>query len=181
LFGRYEVVFWDGDVDPTEWRYRADCWRAPVAIAAIGLDGRLLWCNAAYANIVGVTPDELVGVDSASLVYPGEADQAVSDSVSRMATTDAPTEMARPIRLVRADGASVWVTFDSVVVGDAAGEQYVLTTMADVSKQVEAQNALARSDSWFRALLQHQSDIVTVIDLDGFVRYISPNCERLLG
>ena len=34
---------------------------------------------------------------------------------------------------------------------------------------------------WFRALLQHQSDIVTVVGFDGMVHYISPNCERLLG
>src|SRR5258708_6542166 len=84
-------------------------------------------------------------------------------------------------RLVRGDGATVWVQFDSVMVDGDSGESYVLTTMTDVSAQVEAQEALDRSDSWFRALLQHQSDIVTVVDFDGIIRYISPNCERLLG
>ena len=32
-----------------------------------------------------------------------------------------------------------------------------------------------------RRLIQHQSDIVTVVGFDGIIRYISPNCERLLG
>ena len=27
----------------------------------------------------------------------------------------------------------------------------------------------------------HQSDIVTVVDFDATIKYISPNCERLLG
>jgi diguanylate cyclase (GGDEF)-like protein/PAS domain S-box-containing protein len=75
----------------------------------------------------------------------------------------------------------VWVQFDSVLVDDGPGDPYVLATITDVSAQVEVQQALDRSDAWFRALLQHQSDIVTVVGFDGMVHYISPNCERLLG
>jgi PAS domain S-box-containing protein len=177
---RYEVVALEGNPDAVERAFRADCWRAPAAIGAIGLDGRMLWCNAAYAGIVGVEPGDLVGVDSAALVHPDEVERAVSESLSRMAHGHAGRGPAA-VRLLRPDGATVWVQFDSVLVDGAPGDSYVLTTMTDVSVQVEAQEALDRSDSWFRALLQHQSDIVTVVDFDGIIRYISPNCERLLG
>ncbi|MDQ1457679.1 MAG: hypothetical protein QOH28_3299 [Actinomycetota bacterium] len=178
---RYDGVVLEGDPDAVERGFRADCWRAPAAIAAIGLDGRMLWCNAAYSGIVGVGPGDIVGMDSAAFVHPDEVERAVSESLSRIEHGQTAGGGPSAVRLFRADGTMVWVQFDSVLVDDAGGGSYVLTSMTDVSVQVEAQEALDRSDSWFRALLQHQSDIVTVVDFDGIVRYISPNCERLLG
>lgn len=171
----------EGDPDAVERGFRADCWRAPAAIAAIGLDGRILWCNAAYAAILGSEPVELVGVDSAASVHPDEVERVVAEGASRTARDGTADCRPTAIRLVRGDGETVWVQPDSVLVESASGTKYVLTTMTDVSAQVEAQEALDRSDSWFRALLQNQSDIVTVVDFDGIIRYISPNCERLLG
>jgi diguanylate cyclase (GGDEF)-like protein/PAS domain S-box-containing protein len=156
-------------------------WRAPAAIAAIGLDGRILACNAAYGEILGVDPDELTGTDSVAFVSRSEVAQAVDQSVLRIQAGRSTENRPQPIRLVRADGATVWVQFDSMLVEDGDDAPYVLATMTDVSHQVEVQQALDQSDSWFRALLQHQSDIVSVAGLDGMIQYISPNCESLLG
>lgn len=176
-----QVVPFEPDLAVLPRVFHAEFWRAPAAIAAIGLDGRMLCCNAAYGEIVGVDPDELVGTDSAAFVHPEEVDRAVAESVERIETRETKDSRLTPIRLIRRDGTTVWVQFDSLIVDDGPRDPYVLATMTDVSIQVEAQQALDRSDYWFRTLLQHQSDIVTVVDLDGVVTYISPNCERLLG
>jgi diguanylate cyclase (GGDEF)-like protein/PAS domain S-box-containing protein len=162
-------------------RFHAEFWRAPAAIAAIGFDSILLACNAAFGEILGIDPSELVGVDAATFVNPEEVEQAVAESVARIEADRTDETRPKPIRMVRHDGAIVWVQFDSVIVDDDPTAPYVLATMTDVSSQVEIQQALDQSDAWFRTLLEHQSDIVTVVDFDGTVRYISPNCERLLG
>src|SRR4249920_1118610 len=98
--------------------FHAEFWRAPAAIAAIGLDGRMLCCNAAYGEIVGVDPDELVGTDSAAFVHPEEVDQAVAESVERIETRETKDTRLTPIRLIRRDGGIVWVQFDSLIVDD---------------------------------------------------------------
>lgn len=162
-------------------RFFAQFWRAPAAIAAIGFDGKVLACNGAYGEILGVDPRDLVGTDSGEFVCPAEVAQVVAESVVRIETGRTTETRPKPIQLVRRDGTTVWVQFDSALVEDGPGDPYVLATMTDVSVQVESQESLDRSDSWFRTLLQHQSDIVTVIGFDGIVHYISPNCERLLG
>jgi diguanylate cyclase (GGDEF)-like protein/PAS domain S-box-containing protein len=169
------------DAAAVQRRFFAEFWRAPAAIAAIGLDGIVLACNAAFGEIVGVEPHELVGTDSAAYVSPEEVDQAVAESVVRIETGRTTETRPTPIRLLRRDGTPVWVQFDSVMVEDDPGRPYVLATMTDVSPQIETQRELDRSDVWFRTLLEHQSDVVTVVDFDGIVRYISPNCERLIG
>ena len=43
------------------------------------------------------------------------------------------------------------------------------------------QRVLRYSEERFRSLVQHSSDMVTVIDPSGVVRYQSPSAERLLG
>jgi diguanylate cyclase (GGDEF)-like protein/PAS domain S-box-containing protein len=162
-------------------RFYAEFWRAPAAIAAIGFDGKILACNGAYGEILGVEPRDLVGTDSGEFVCPAEVAQVVAESVVRIETDRTTETRPKPIQLRRRDQTTVWVQFDSALVDDGPGDPYVLATMTDVSVQVESQQSLDRSDSWFRTLLQHQSDIVTVVGFDGIVRYVSPNCERLLG
>ena len=169
------------DAAAVQRHFFAEFWRAPAAIAAIGLDGILLACNEAFGEILGLAPHELVGMDSAGFVSPEEVDQAVKESVVRIQSQRSTENRPTPIRMLREDGTPVWVQFDSVMVETDAGEPYVLATMTDVSAQIEIQQELDRSDVWFRTLLEHQSDIVTVVDFDGTVQYISPNCERLIG
>jgi len=43
------------------------------------------------------------------------------------------------------------------------------------------QESLRRSEERFRALGQHSSDVITVIDADGTIRYVSPAVERVAG
>jgi diguanylate cyclase (GGDEF)-like protein/PAS domain S-box-containing protein len=153
--------------------------RVPAAIAAIGLDGRLLTCNPAYCEIVGLEMEELVGVDAAAFVHPDDVERAIAASVGRIDGGRSAANRPDPIRLQHRDGTTVWVQFDSSLIDDGP-EPYVLATMTDVSIQVQAEAAHARSEDWYLALAQHQSDIVTVVGLDGIVHYISPNCARIL-
>lgn len=46
-------------------------------------------------------------------------------------------------------------------------------------KQVE--DVLIRSERYFRALIEHALDIITVLNSDGTIRYISPSVEAILG
>ena len=55
-----------------------------------------------------------------------------------------------------------------------------------LSRTLESQVAertleLVTREQWFRSLVQHSSDVVTVIDVSGVVRYQSPAAERLFG
>ncbi len=51
----------------------------------------------------------------------------------------------------------------------------------EVAERARAEEALTRSAEYFRALIEHASDIITVVEPDGTVRYHSPAIERVLG
>src|SRR5256885_5996418 len=44
-----------------------------------------------------------------------------------------------------------------------------------------AEQAVRESEERFRSLIQNASDIVTILDADGTIRYKSPAVERILG
>jgi diguanylate cyclase (GGDEF)-like protein/PAS domain S-box-containing protein len=65
---------------------------------------------------------------------------------------------------------------------EAAGVCAVMWIMSFTQREKETANSsLRRSEERLRALVQHASDAVVVIEADGAVMYASPAIERLLG
>ncbi len=51
----------------------------------------------------------------------------------------------------------------------------------NITGQKEAVEALAKSEIRFRSLVQNSSDIITILEEDGTIRYQSPSVEKILG
>lgn len=51
----------------------------------------------------------------------------------------------------------------------------------DITDQRHVESDLRQSEAHFRALIENSSDIITVLDSDGTIRFESPSFERLLG
>ena len=69
-------------------------------------------------------------------------------------------------------------TFQRGEDGDVAG---IVTIGEDVTERREAEAQLRRREEHFRSLIEHAADIITILELDGTIRYESPSVERVLG
>lgn len=120
-----------------EARYRATFERSPLGIAMVALDGCLLEANTALGAMVGHEPDALVGRPIVELVHP--ADRELLD---RLAPEGTPSEpVARTVRLVHADGHTVWVLADTSSIEHPDGSPaYHVALVADITdrKRLEA-------------------------------------------
>jgi diguanylate cyclase (GGDEF)-like protein/PAS domain S-box-containing protein len=48
-------------------------------------------------------------------------------------------------------------------------------------EKTEAEAAVRRSEAYFRSLIENGTEVITILDPDGTVRYESPTLERVLG
>jgi PAS domain S-box-containing protein len=69
---------------------------------------------------------------------------------------------------------------DYLVKGQVTG-QLLVRAMRYATERKRAVEALQRSEEYFRSLIENALDIITVLDIDGIVRYGSPSFERVLG
>jgi PAS domain S-box-containing protein len=69
---------------------------------------------------------------------------------------------------------------DYLVKGSVTG-QLLVRAMRYATERKRAVEALQRSEEYFRSLIENALDIITVLDIDGTVRYGSPSFERVLG
>jgi two-component system NtrC family sensor kinase len=51
----------------------------------------------------------------------------------------------------------------------------------EIAERRQAEQALRRSEEYLRSLIENASDIVTILDARGVIRYASPAAERVLG
>ncbi|HEY7543389.1 MAG TPA: PAS domain S-box protein, partial [Blastocatellia bacterium] len=64
---------------------------------------------------------------------------------------------------------------------EISGQRCVLTTAVGITEQKHAQEALRRSEEYFRALIENAQDITSIIDEYGKIVYTTPSVERVLG
>ncbi|HOU91690.1 MAG TPA: PAS domain S-box protein, partial [Polyangiaceae bacterium] len=60
------------------------------------------------------------------------------------------------------------------------GPEHLALFLEDVPSQEVAEVALSESEARFRGLVQHSSDVLAVIDAQGFVTYVSGSIRRVL-
>ena len=85
-------------------------------------------------------------------------------------------------RLITRDGRTKWVWEQGSAIG--AGDGTVVTIegfIADITDRKNAEDALQSREEHFRALIDNSSDIITLVDTDGRILYMSPSVERILG
>jgi PAS domain S-box-containing protein len=140
---------------------------------------------------------EILNVNQAMLDLFGYSRAAHSDlTVDEVFDSTGPysrEEARRRIRLAVAEGPQVfewecqrkngerfWVEV-ALRSTSMDGKRCVLAVVHDITARKRAEDALRRNEEYYRALIEHASDVISVIDADGTIRYESPSVERVLG
>jgi len=132
----------------------------------------IVFVNGAVERSTGYRAAELVG--ASPRIFQGPMTSAVERR--RIAAALRGGEHVRS-ELVnyRKDGSQFLVELDITPVRDRAG---ALTGFVGIQRDVTEARL---TDRWFRSLIEHSSEMITVSDPDGVVRYVSPSIEAVLG
>ena len=132
----------DGLAD-SEQRFRAAFDDAPIGMALVGVDGRLLRVNRAATEILGRSSDELLTSDFAALTHP---DDLAADLVEFNRLLDGEGESYRlEKRYLRPGGEVVWAQLSvSLVRAPDGAADYFVSQIQDVSEERRLREHLHR-------------------------------------
>jgi PAS domain S-box-containing protein len=145
----------------------------PVAIYRTTIEGKLIFCNKAFANIFGFnTVNELVGSPIIGL-YKNKKDRGLL--ISHLLKRGRVMEL--PILFQRNDGTPIWCSLSARVVLDEGGVVLFLDgTLREITKQID--DKVLRHDP--DGMVDTFQDIIIFIDLKGEILEINKACADLL-
>lgn len=142
-------------------------------------DGRITFWNSAAEELFGYEADEVLGKPVLD-VTPSEEERLESARIFEELQQG--RKWTGEILLRRKDGSTFpAIVTNSPIFNDSGELIGVVGVTTDLSDLHEAQRELQKSEERFRALIEHTSEITTIIDTDGQVKYSSPALQRLLG
>jgi len=165
----------------SEARYRTVLDAAFDAIVTITPDGIVRWFNRGAERIFGHRAEEVIGKPVTLLMPERYRDLCVA-GLHRYLQTGEARVVGGTTELVglRKDGSEFPIEM-SLGETHENGDRLFTGVIRDVTERKEAETAIKESEERFRSLVQNTSDIITILEADGTVRYISPAVERVMG
>jgi diguanylate cyclase (GGDEF)-like protein/PAS domain S-box-containing protein len=169
------------EVRKSEARYRTVLDAAFDAIVIITPEGIVRWFNRGAERIFGYGSKEVIG-QPVTLLMPERYRELCVAGLHRYLRTGEARVVGGTTELVglRKDASefpiemSLGETYED-------GQRLFTGVIRDVTERKEVEKALKESGERTRTLLQNTSDIITLLEADGTVRYVSPAVERVTG
>jgi two-component system, cell cycle sensor histidine kinase and response regulator CckA len=139
----------------------------------------ITYCNPAFEEMAGYDRNEIIG-KYYTMLYGPETDIRTAE-ILRLALEEE-RECQAIIKCYRKDETSFWNDVSFSPVRDSNGRlTHIIGIMADLTQKIEHVYALRENEERFRMLIEHSSDVVSVLAEDGTILYESPAVKRVLG
>ncbi|MCA8902491.1 MAG: PAS domain S-box protein [Hyphomonas sp.] len=173
----------------SEARFRNAFENAAVGMALVAPDGRWLRVNRKVSEIVGYQPEELLRLTFQDITHPEDLDIDL-DFLNATIRGERDTYNIEK-RYLRKDGSIVWVNLTVACFRTPDGAvDYFISVIEDVSEKKRMIEALADSESRFRAVQQTSPDGFMLLHAlrnpDGAIEdfrldFVNPGAERIVG
>ena len=168
---------------------------SPAGFCRLDGKGCVVQCNRAFADLLGYTERELLGMRYANLLH---ADETKGVLWSGLAQEDSGEHAARIEKYYGKDGEVRWAKAAVSVLGDNDARAGAMVIVQDMSPQQEALQSLENGAQALRELLselqrneqqvlllaravESTSDSIVITDLNGLIEYVNPHFEQLTG
>lgn len=143
-------------------------------------EGRMTFVSYQAQRILGYPVDQWLADQGfwEAHIHPDDQAQVVAHSLSY---TQRGLEHDFEYRMIAADGRVVWIHDFISVVTEAGKPVKLRGVMVDVTDRKMAEAELRKREEHFRMLIENASDLITVIDNAGVLRFQSPSAVRMLG
>ena len=164
-----------------EEKYRSIFENAVEGIFQSTPDGRFISVNPAMARMYGFTSPEEMIRERTDIERQHYVDPQTRATFRRLLEENDVVEGLEAEAYAR-NGTKFWTSENVRAVRDPRGAVlYYEGFVKDITERKRAEAALQLREEYFRSLIEHSRDIITLLDERGVRRYVSPSVERVLG
>ncbi|MDJ0849569.1 MAG: PAS domain S-box protein [Myxococcota bacterium] len=139
---------------------------------------RIVYASPSFRTVLGYEPSELIGVSGFDLIHPDDLKLAAAAAADFRPLDN----MAHPpIRILHRDGSWRWIEGTARRYEGEDGAPRSIMVSRDVTSRLRAEAAVRSSEDRLRTLGEHSADVITELDPEGRISYVSSNVERTLG
>jgi PAS domain S-box-containing protein len=151
-----------------------------------GLDrqGKTTFANPAAARLTGWDVEDLIGRHQHDVMHHTKPDGTTYPSEEcpiYAALQDGTTRRVTDEVFWRKDGTNFPVEYVSTPIREQDEIVGAVVVFEDVTERKQTEEALKESEERFQSLVRNATDLITVLEEDGTIRYESPTIERILG
>ncbi|MDP4117173.1 MAG: PAS domain-containing sensor histidine kinase, partial [Bacteroidota bacterium] len=161
----------------SEEKYKLLVDNAIEAIVVI-CESSLTFCNPEASNLTGYSIEELLAMPFSDLIYTEDRDFVSERYKQRVTGND--VESRYQFRLLKKDNSIIWVEINSTMFR-WEGKPATLNFVYNINERKLAEAALQESEALYRSFINASPDDVTITDLEGRIRMISPKGVAMFG
>lgn len=153
--------------------------QAAAGIARVGMDGAVISANARFAELLGYTPQSVIGITTRDVSYPEDV-PATLDLLSSVAAGGAGGQLEK--RYIRPDGSVVWALTSLRALRDETGRQSgYIAVLVDITDAKAAEAALRESETRFRLMADTAPSPVWLTNADAEVEFVNAALVEFYG
>ncbi len=165
----------------SEGRFRAIFEQAAVGVAQIDTrTGRFVRVNQRYADILGMTKEEITAMDFMTIMHPDDLQPDLAKMDDLMAGRIHTFSMEK--QLYHKDRSLVWINL-AVSPMWASGQDptFHIAVVEDVTKRKRAEEALKESEERCSSLISQATDVIYTAGLDGRFTFVNAAACAITG
>lgn len=163
----------------SEQKFRGLFEQLPIGVALTdNITQQYLECNNALFQMLGYTPDEIIGRHYWEITPDeySEIDKSIAEQLNSTGRYG-PFEK----EFLKKNGERVPVVLNGYLSINSVGRPVVWTAIQDISQIRRNEKELRQSEEKFRSFVENASDVILSTSLQGHTLYVSPNIEKMLG
>jgi diguanylate cyclase (GGDEF)-like protein/PAS domain S-box-containing protein len=148
-------------------------------IAVVGADGKVRYISPAVKQMLGYAPEEVVGKKALDFVNPADYERVLQMFIEASDVKGLSPPIG--VRVCHRDG--TWRRLQALYKNLLANPEVrgILVNITEATERKWPEEVLRGSEERFRLLVEHTSDIISILEPDGTIRYVSPSIEWVLG
>ncbi len=151
---------------------------APVSYCTVNEKGLILEANLTTTALLGVSRDKLIKQPLTRFIC--KEDQDIY-SLHRKKLFDTGEPQTCDLRMTKKAGEIFWANLAATVAEDEDEAKICRVVMKNITERKQVEEELRAEERRFRTLAEQSSDIIVIVNRDGFVIYENPAVERSLG